>query len=613
MAPQHQMNTFYMANRKNTPGHFNVVKLAQYEPPQISESKKDDWVDYGANNDYFEFLIDRYIKSPTNNAVINNIVKLIYGKGLGALNADRKPNDYAQMVTLFSDDCMRQIISDIKMLGQCALQVIYSKDRKKIVEVYHIPIQLLRAEKCNDEGEIEAYYFSNDWSDVKKNPPERIMAFGCSKEETEILYVKPYSVGMKYYSYVDYQGGIPYTTLEEEIGNYLINEVQNGFSGTKVINFNNGVPDEDQRERITADVMAKLTGTGGKRTIVAFNHTETNKTTVDDISLNDAPNHYEYLADECMRKILLSHNVTSPLLFGVATTTGFGSNADELKNSFVLYDNMVIKPYRNLIVSALEKILGFNGINLDLYFKTLKPLEFTEDNGQVEPEEDEAKKSLKKTEKEFNVDLNKYGHKADRKWILIDEVDVTQDEDKEMDLEIAMAQEKANADKPKKLSRYQRLRQAFLISTGDSTPDEASVDDWIINGLTFITRYKYVETNAKSPKGSSRPFCKAMLRAELLYRKEDILQMEKDSVNPGFGPGGSDKYSILEYKGGPNCYHLWRRQTFVGLESDYPLDPQSSEAKQISTYRAEKYGYRIRNPFNTALAPILMPNQGYQK
>ena len=142
-------------------------------------------------------------------------------------------------------------------------------------------------------------------------------SFGFSKEQVEIVFIQPYSVGMKYFSYVDYQGAIPYAVLEEEVAEYLINEVQNGFSGTKVVNFNNGVPTPEEQDTISRKVLSKLTGSRGQKVIVAFNSNQESKTTVDDLPLNDAPEHYSYLSEECMRKIMLGHNVTSPLLFEI--------------------------------------------------------------------------------------------------------------------------------------------------------------------------------------------------------------------------------------------------------------------------------------------------------
>ena len=103
---------------------------------------------YGNKNDYFEFLIDCYKNSTTNNAIINNICRLVYGKGLNAIDASRKPNEYAQAIMLFNPEDLKKFILDYKMLGQGALQIHYSKDRKKILKALHIPVQLLAAEKC---------------------------------------------------------------------------------------------------------------------------------------------------------------------------------------------------------------------------------------------------------------------------------------------------------------------------------------------------------------------------------------------------------------------------------------------------------------------------------
>lgn len=606
-----QTNIFYMSKKDH---NVHVINLNSYEPPAIIESKKDEYVYFGEDNLYFDYLIQRYIQSPTNHAVINNIVKLIYGKGLKASDADKKPEQYAQMRMLFSSDCIRRLASDIKMLGQCAIQVLYNTDRSKIVEAYHVPIQLLRAEKCNHESsEIEAYYFSNDWSDLRNHAPERIAAFGQSNDDTEILYIRPYSVNMRYYSYPDWQGIVNYSQLETEIAHFLVSDAQTSFSGTKIINLNSGVPDLEKREEIKNEIIRKLTGSLGQKTIVSFNHDAQSQTTIEDVPLNNAPQHYEYLSDECMHKILTGHGVVNSAIFGIATASGFSSASDELMTSFQLYMNMTVRPFQDLLIDGLQKILTYNDINLNLYFETLNPFDKYDANGNVIVD-DEEKQELKKDEPK--LDLSMYGHKADKNWILIDEFDVDLDKEDEYDREIELAQKMADEDKPQKLSMYQRLRKAFLVSTGNPEPAEISEQDWIINGLYFITRYKYVESDylPNYKGGESREFCKAMMRqSDNLYRKEDLDAMSRNpSVNPGFGPNGSNTYNIMAYKGGPNCTHLFRRQVFVGVDFGVPLDPGSDLANKISVYRARKYGYRVKgNPSETAVAPSNQPNSGY--
>jgi len=167
----------------------HVIELSAYTSPIVTEDKRNEWVNYGEDNNYFQFLIDRYSNSATHSAVVNNISRLIYGKGLSALDASKKPNDYAQMLTLFTANDLRRVIQDLYLLGQGAFQVHYDKGHKNVVKVYHIPVQLLRPEKCDKEGNIVGYYYSDNWEDPKKFVPKRFDAFGEGKSEIEILMI----------------------------------------------------------------------------------------------------------------------------------------------------------------------------------------------------------------------------------------------------------------------------------------------------------------------------------------------------------------------------------------------------------------------------------------
>jgi hypothetical protein len=566
--------------------NIHFIQLADYQAPKITENKRDEWVDFGENNDYYQFLIDRYNGSTTNNAVINNITKLIYGKGLTANDANRKPNEYAMMKMLFSKETIRKITKDLKLLGEFNLQLIYNDKKNKIVRVEHLPTNLVRSEKCNKDGVVEAVYYSDNWQDIKKFPPKRISLFGYGSktEKLEILRMGNYTIGQKYYSNVDYVGGVSYAALEEEISNYLINEVQNGFSGTKIVNFNNGVPTEEQQSIIQSKVKSTLTGSKGKKVIVAFNSDETKKTTVDDIPLNDAPEHYKYLSDECLAKIMLSHNVTSPLLFGIATTTGFSANADELKNSYILFENMVIRPFQELICDALDKVLAFNEISLDLAFKQLQPLDI---DGELTKALD-TPTQLSSQE----IDLSKYGEDIDlNEWELIDSRKVNYEEEDSLDAQI----EALNNPKKSLLSKVYEF-----VSTGVANTTRNSEQDTKL----FKTRYRY----SGNLSSNSREFCNKMISANKLYRKEDIEAMGSQAVNEGWGPKGDDIYSIWLYKGGGDCHHFWTRETYrrKGTDINSPL------AQKVTPAEARKEGEIL--PTNDKLvytAPKDMPYNGF--
>jgi hypothetical protein len=348
--------------------------------------------------------------------------------------------------------------------------------------------------------------------------------------------------------------------------------------------------------------MGKLTGSKGEKVIVAFNQNSESKTTIDDVPLNDAPDHYTYLSEECLRKIMLGHNVTSPLLFGIASSNGFSSNADELQNSFILFNNMVIRPFQEEILEAFDRILAYNGISLKLFFKTLKPLEFTDlENAQTEEQVAEETgadttelKAQSNLDNEVATALIDLGEDPNPEWLLVDEYELDYDTD-EAENELFKERKKTLFEKAKK-----------IVSTGVAFPNSKSKQDDVIDGIKFITRYVYAGvTTAKS-----REFCKKMIAANKIYRKEDIERMSKQVVNEGWGPRGANTYSIWFYKGGGNCHHRWNKQVYASFEGT-GIDVNSPNAKIVAGKKAEKLGYVIKNDKKVAQRPVDMPYNGF--
>ena len=571
--------------------NIHVLELSQYTRPEITEDSKEDWVNYGEDNLYYDWLIDRYKGSVTNNSIINNINRLTYGRGLHATDAASKPMQYAKMKVLIKPEVLKAVAKNLKILGSGIFQVIYNKQHTEIEKVLAVKTKLVRTAKCNKDGEIDAYYYSDNWGDVKKFTPKRIPAFGTSKERIELLIVGDESIDLKYYNEVDYQAALPYCLLEEEIADYLINDTQNGFSGTKVINFNNGVPDERQQEAISKKVKGQLTGSMGDKVIIAFNNNQESKTTVDDIPLNDAPEHYAFLSKECQGKILNNHNVVSSFIVGINPEgQGFSSSADEIETATKYFYNQSVKPLQDLLIEAIDKILAFNNISLDLYFKRLNLLDSIEEKEQ---QEQETELSVK-----FSHWLDEFGEEESEDWELIDAREVDYELEDEFDNQLLSMEQELKGKKPN------LLQKVVKFATGIASPNRPSEQDREIDGFYFKVRYKY--TGNPSPE---RGFCREMMRASKVYRKEDIIRMGTQAVNRGFGEFGADTYSIWLYKGGPRCHHKWQRRTYVSATKNASIG--SAKTNEISTNKARKFGYRINNEKEVSMKPNDMPLKGF--
>jgi hypothetical protein len=538
---------------------IKLIELASYTTPAIVEQKNKEWVEYGEDNNYYQYLIDLYYGSPTNNAAIKGISDLIYGEGLEVVKADRHLAGYLDLKKVFHEDCLRNCAMDLKMLGQYAIHLVKSKDRKKYVAAHHWPIQTLRPEKCNEDGEIEGFYFAADWSKLKRGQkPKRFDAFGFDNSASEcILICKPYSTGNYYFAPVDYQGGTQYANLEIEIANYHINNIMNGLAPSMLINFNNGQPPAEVKDMIEAQIQTKFSGSSNAgKFILSFNDNAETKADITPVQLSDAHNQYQFLSTEAGQKIMMAHRITSPMLLGIKDNSGFGNNAEELKTASILFDNTVIRPFQRLLLNGVQKVMNYNGYNLDVYFKTLQPLEFTDLSGKaVDAETKEKEYGFSEAKPEFTAE-------AESEWLdyLSDKGEVIGEE-----FELIDESPVTDADDQTEYKFFKRFAE----------PEEKSKDD---KGV-YLIRYRYAPMQTA---GNSRQFCKDMVanaKLGVVYRREDIDTMGDAGINGQFAPKGKASYSIWKYKGGVNCHHQWYRLTYMRKRKSnggafLPLSPE---------------------------------------
>jgi hypothetical protein len=555
-----------------------MVSLSGYQSPEVIEDDRKDWVLYTTGDDgqdYFESLIEKYLGSPTNACCINGITEMIYGRGLDALDSRDNPEMYAKMKMLLKPSCMRKLVNDYKLLGQGALQVIYNKTKTKIVKVTHFPMETLRAEKAKS-GKCEAYYYHPKWAELKpSDKPKRIPTFGNgSKSEAIELYIfKPYKSGFYYYAPVDYNGCIQYAELEEEVANYHLNNIQNGLQPSLMINFNNGIPNEETQELLERRIAEKFGGSGGTKFVLQFNDSSEDATTIEPIHLPDAHAQYQFLADESREKIMLGHRIVSPILLGIKDNTGFGNNAEELRTASIIMDNMVIRPFQQQIIDGLNEILAFNNIHLQLYFITLQPIEFTELENietRVKREEETGEKLSSQVPEEVQ--------------------DLSDEEFEDIFDQLESLGEVISDDW--ELVSSEKVDLAS-VSDSDAKPSKSSSQD----NKGYKVRYAYMPMRKSA---DSRLFCQkmeAITEKEIVFRLEDINMMSFRGVNKELGHKGRN-YSLFKFKGGKNCHHFWEKRVY-------------KKKTQVSEDEALADGYKApNNPEEVPVAPRNMPNGG---
>ena len=396
--------------------NFSVVNFTREEVPIVTEDTKTryQWIPVGINDqdDFFHLLTEAYNTSTTNAAAIEGIADLIYGKGIVT-----DEDEFAeQLARLIPAEDLRRVSFDLKLYGNAAFQVMWNKEHTKVIKLYHVPVQTLRAEKLTNTTKVEAYYYCTDWDDYRKQKEKiRIPTFGSSEEQREIFYIKEYEPNRFYYSLPDWISALQYSFTEAELSNLHLNNIENGFLPVAMVNFNNGVPAPEERQTIEALLESKFSGTrNAGRFMVSFNDDAVNKPTIDTIPIENLHEKYQYVAEYAQDRILVAHRIVSPLLFGIRTAAnGFSSQAEEMKTAFSIMQTMTIQPFQQMLLNAINQIFIEGGIGKhDLYFDQLTPLVILSDTAEdtdssveeVQEEVNESMQNEETTEENFEME-----------------------------------------------------------------------------------------------------------------------------------------------------------------------------------------------------------------
>jgi len=572
---------------------FNIFGLPTHEFPLFTEKTGREWVDYGYDNLYGDYLRDLYLGSSIQAAVVNGVSEMIYGDGLDATDREQKPDQWLKTQRLLEnsdDDILRQLCFDLKLYGQCYVQVIWNRVRTEIAELRFLPAHTVRTGVADAQGRVDTYYVSPDWSRMReaRYAPVKYPAYDNEdRTEPAVVYqIKAYQPGIFYYGLPDYVGATNYVELDREISTFHLNNIKNGLFPSMLLSFNNGIPSDEERRTIERHVNDKFSGSGNAgRLLISFNDGTDSAPTLTPVNPNDNDGMYEFLAKECTTKILAGHRVTSPLLFGIrGDGSGFGNNAEELRDAFSLFQNTVVKPYQRTLLDGLSVLFAVNGIDLDFYFETLKPADFIDvDAVQAQTNDEQEKEGLDRFSA-TDADLN-----SAAEWLIA----LGEDEDDEYEL---------IDEREVDYGREEALDALWTFArVPSSNPAGKSEQD----GNIIKVRYSYAPGTADE---KSREFCRKMVAAGKVYRKEDILGASQRAVNPGWGPRGADTYDLWFYKGGGSCRHFWLRKTYLKKNNK---KVSVNEAKKLIQAAGPQEPRLPTNDPKVAQRPRDMANRGF--
>ena len=681
------------------------VDLSSETSPIVQEVRGREYIEYGTEewrNLYPQFLIDLYYNSSTHAAIINTTAEMIAGEDI-VVEESENLEQFVKLKKFFAEangketlhEVIKKLSFDFKLQGAFAIHIIWNKAKTEIAEIYHVPVERVRASRPNAMGVVDCYYVCSDWGNTRTNKPVKIAAFN-TKDRTnpsQLLYSGLYSPNMDIYHTPDYLAANNWALVDQRVAEFHLNNISNGFSGSYMISFANGVPTQEERFQIERSLAEKFTGASNSgKFVLTFSDDKTRTPEITPITVSNADKQYLALQELLVQNILTGHRVTSPMLMGIKDSGGgLGSNVDEMNSAFEIYLNTVVVPYQKHLLKTLSKIFEVNGMNLPISFVQAKPItsKFTIEDMKEVMTQDEIREELglkpltdeELTAEDDNYNLEKVGTiVSDGKELpLFDSIEEAEaeaerlgcsghhihtqdgkeyfmpcaDHDQLIDLkdcdcgknkgkcnkscyekteldafletvedipegwelidEEVVDGEHADFDFEEELNQIAAEKIELNTGTGRAIPSRKSEQDGISKKTYdyYRVRYVYAEDEFLTRKsGKQRDFCRNMMAAKKLYRKEDIERMFK--LNKDFSPKGTGKagYDKFLFKGGNSCHHYWLRQiwrTELGISKTTKIE----DAKLIGYTKARSEGFTAKkNDKRVAIPPKRMKNQG---
>ena len=350
-----------------------------YPTSKVFEDDKGKIVYYGERNDFPHYVTELYNKSSINATAINAITDGIVGGGL--TTEDETVLERANRDGESWNDIFKKVALDRALFGGYALEVIWSNDRTKITDVYHIDFSYIRAHRMNERGTVPGYFVSSQFENkgrlrISDDDVVYIPKFSKVDRESpsQMYYFNPYRPGMRYYPLPDYNAGLNIIALDAEIDNFHKNNIKNGLAPSlSITTFTNA--DNEDRDVIERQLRDAYAGSDNAGSLIYMDVANKDEAPViTPIPQNGADGYYTTVNDMVLQKILTAHRIVSPMLLGIRTEGQLGGRT-ELLESQALFVANVIQPKQSDILTTFEEIFKVNGYEQPIGIESIRIFE----------------------------------------------------------------------------------------------------------------------------------------------------------------------------------------------------------------------------------------------
>lgn len=369
---------------------MQVVSFAACDMPVIKESPGKDWVSFGERNDYPQLLLKMTTQSPIHNAIVFQKSLMVAGSGFSvdgvsieALRKEQYTSAEQEVQNFLSNagDDLHQVVGkvamDYEVFGAYAMEAVWSLDFTKVVMLKHVDVSKVRVGKRDSEGNVNYYYYSEDWTRTGQNPVHTIQAFSKKKYEgkdyNQLIYVKNHKPGFDHYGVPSYYDCLNAIQTDVQLGIFFLATVNNGFNPSMMVKFFEKPGSAEEKHDIYNSIKRQFGGVKNSgKALVFFSDGKDLSPDVQPIATQNLDKQYITAADQAVNRILSGHRVTSPELMGVSIPGKLGTG--DLETSYKIFNATVIRPDKNTIENTINEIAEINGIKQKIGIMEFNPL-----------------------------------------------------------------------------------------------------------------------------------------------------------------------------------------------------------------------------------------------
>lgn len=353
----------------------NAIGDKGLNAPVIEQFNHLDYIPFGKDNAYPFDLIDLKSQSSLHDSIIEIKAKYIQGNGFNE-------SKFLESLLIHPNEYINNIALDLVLFGGFYLHIRPNKEGK-IGDVSHADFSTIRLGKFNEEGKIDKFFFSADWTKKNKKgfKPIEIPIYNPEKwnedlKTGQVLQIKKYQPGQNIYALPDYLGAINWIRISSMIAQFHKNNLLNGFTGTVHIHVPGDFTDDVRRRALKEDIKKNLAGTDNAGQIVLTWSPEINgKPVVTNLSSN--ANHEMFIAlNEMVEMNISNGHKMPPILAGLETKTGLAGKGLAIKESLDLFENTVVRTEQNILIKTFERLAKDNGVEEEINISNIKPINF---------------------------------------------------------------------------------------------------------------------------------------------------------------------------------------------------------------------------------------------